>query len=64
MIIKFSNCGQLCHALKKLIVHESIFDEVVTKLKNIAESQIIYSLSKTNYRIFELNIRLNKMEEI
>lgn len=38
---KFSNTGQLCHALKRLIVHESIFDEVVAKLKNIAEAQII-----------------------
>ena len=26
---KFSNSGQLCHALKRLIVHESVFDEVV-----------------------------------
>lgn len=38
---KFSNSGQLCHALKRLIVHESICDEVVEKLKNIAESQVI-----------------------
>lgn len=38
---KFSNSGQLCHALKRLIVHESIFDEVVVKLKEIAEAQII-----------------------
>ncbi len=38
---KFSNTGQLCHALKRLIVHESKFDEVVEKLKNIAESQVM-----------------------
>ena len=38
---KFSNSGQLCHALKRLIVHESIFDEVIDKLKKIAESQVI-----------------------
>lgn len=38
---RFSNSGQLCHALKRLIVHESIFDEVVSKLKNIAQLQII-----------------------
>lgn len=38
---KFSNNGQLCHALKRLIVHESVFDEVVAKIKNIAESQNI-----------------------
>lgn len=38
---KFSNSGQLCHALKRLIVHESIFDEVVNKLKVIADSQVL-----------------------
>ncbi len=38
---KFSNSGQLCHALKRLIVHENIFDEVVNKLKKIAEAQVI-----------------------
>lgn len=38
---KFSNSGQLCHALKRLIVHESIFDEVVEKLKAIAEMQVL-----------------------
>ncbi len=38
---KFSNSGQLCHALKRLIVHETVFDEVVSKLKDIAKSQVI-----------------------
>lgn len=38
---KFSNSGQLCHALKRLIVHESVFDEVVEKLKVIADSQVL-----------------------
>ncbi len=38
---RFSNCGQVCDALKRLIVHQSIFDEVVGKLKKIAESKII-----------------------
>jgi succinate-semialdehyde dehydrogenase/glutarate-semialdehyde dehydrogenase len=38
---KFSNSGQLCHALKRLIVHENVFGEVVNKLKSIAEKQNI-----------------------
>lgn len=38
---RFSNCGQVCDALKRLIVHQSIFKEVVEKLKHIAESKII-----------------------
>jgi len=38
---RFSNCGQVCDALKRLIVHQSIFDKVIEKLKQIAESKII-----------------------
>jgi succinate-semialdehyde dehydrogenase/glutarate-semialdehyde dehydrogenase len=30
---RFDNCGQICDGLKRLIVHESKFDEVVEKLK-------------------------------
>ena len=38
---KFSTMGQLCHALKRLIVHESLFDKIVDSLKEIATSQVI-----------------------
>ncbi len=34
-------CGQTCDALKRLIVHESIFGEVVQKLKDVFESKKI-----------------------
>ena len=40
-INKFLNCGQVCDGLKRLIVHESKFDEVVTKLKSILLSKKI-----------------------
>ncbi|MDP2649642.1 MAG: aldehyde dehydrogenase family protein [bacterium] len=36
---RFKMNGQTCDALKRLIVHRSIFDEVVEKLKNIIESR-------------------------
>ncbi len=32
---RFANSGQTCDALKRLIVHRSIFDEVVERLKNL-----------------------------
>ncbi len=32
---KFLNCGQVCDGLKRLIVHESKFEEVVKKLKSL-----------------------------
>lgn len=36
---RFSNCGQMCDALKRLIVHESKYDEVVQKLKSLLSSK-------------------------
>jgi succinate-semialdehyde dehydrogenase / glutarate-semialdehyde dehydrogenase len=36
---RFQNCGQSCDALKRLIVHESIFDEVVSEMKKLVESK-------------------------
>lgn len=38
---RFRNCGQTCDALKRLIVHESIFDEMVIKIKKEVESKIV-----------------------
>jgi acyl-CoA reductase-like NAD-dependent aldehyde dehydrogenase len=38
---RYFNCGQVCDALKRLIVHKSIFDELVEKLKDKVESKII-----------------------
>lgn len=35
---RFTNCGQMCDALKRLIVHESVFDDVVERLKKKLES--------------------------
>ena len=32
---RFANCGQMCDALKRLLVHESKFDEVVKKMKTL-----------------------------
>ena len=38
---RFIACGQACDALKRLIVEEPIFDEVVEKLKKKIESKIV-----------------------
>jgi len=38
---RFANCGQSCDALKRLIVHESIFDEIVSGLKEEIEKKIV-----------------------
>ena len=38
---RFTNNGQACDGLKRLIVHKSKFDEVVTKLKQTLESKVI-----------------------
>ncbi len=36
---RFWNCGQSCDALKRLIVHESVFDGLVSELKTIVEKK-------------------------
>ncbi|MFH1290659.1 MAG: aldehyde dehydrogenase family protein [Nanoarchaeota archaeon] len=38
-ICKYLSCGQVCDGLKRLIVHEKRFDEVVEKLKKLVESK-------------------------
>ncbi len=38
---RFINCGQICDALKRLIVHESKFEELIHKLKRVVESKKI-----------------------
>lgn len=38
---RFSNGGQVCCALKRLMVHEDVFDKVVEKLSQIAAKQVI-----------------------
>ncbi len=38
---RFLACGQVCCALKRLIVHEDVFDEVVERIKKIVESMKI-----------------------
>lgn len=38
---RFIACGQSCDALKRLIVEEPVFDEVIEKLKRKVESKIV-----------------------
>ncbi len=37
----FSNTGQTCAALKRLYVHESVYDDLVGELKKLAEAAIV-----------------------
>lgn len=37
--LRYSNSGQMCDGLKRLIVHASRYDEVVEKLAKIIESK-------------------------
>ncbi|MDP3948185.1 MAG: aldehyde dehydrogenase family protein [bacterium] len=38
---RFQNCGQVCNAIKRLIVHESIVDTLSSELKSTLESKQI-----------------------
>lgn len=37
----FANSGQVCLAIKRLYVHESIYDEICTELANIAKKTVV-----------------------
>lgn len=39
--LRFMNCGQMCDGLKRLIVHKSKYDEVLSALKKLIESKNI-----------------------
>ena len=39
--MRFSNSGQMCDGLKRLIVHESRYDEIVRKLSEKIQSKKI-----------------------
>lgn len=62
---KFSTMGQLCHALKRLIVHESLYDDVVNRLKEVAESQVIGDPMNREVTMGPLanEVQLNKLIE-
>ncbi len=45
---RFRNCGQSCDALKRLLVHESIFDDIVNKLKEKIEEKIVGDPEKSD----------------
>jgi acyl-CoA reductase-like NAD-dependent aldehyde dehydrogenase len=38
MLFRFSNCGQMCDGLKRVIIHESLADEFIAKIKGKLES--------------------------
>lgn len=38
---RFSNSGQICCAVKRLIVHESVHDDLVSKLEELIKSKVV-----------------------
>ncbi|MBU3934542.1 aldehyde dehydrogenase family protein [Patescibacteria group bacterium] len=51
---RFRNCGQVCDSVKRLIVHESIFEKVVEGLKQEIEKKIIGDPSSEKTQIGSL----------
>ncbi len=54
---RFGNCGQSCDALKRLLVHESIFDETLEKLKVFLENKNFNSNDLENTDIGPLSAK-------
>ncbi len=42
----FANCGQVCIALKRAYIHESIYDDICTQLVKLADAAIVDDGSK------------------
>lgn len=64
---RFLNAGQACDGLKRLIVHESKFDEVVEKLKKvITEKEIAPLVAKRQLELLgaQINDALDKGAEV
>ncbi len=51
---RFRNCGQVCDAIKRLIVHESIFDKVVDSFKQEISKKIVGDPSSDKTQISSL----------
>ncbi|GMU19165.1 MAG: aldehyde dehydrogenase [Candidatus Babeliales bacterium] len=62
---RFANSGQTCDGLKRLIVHDSIFDEVVTRLKELINTKIIGNAQEISTDIGPVvsKRQLNTLEE-
>lgn len=62
---RFINNGQACDAIKRLLVHESVFDEVVSELNNrVQEAKVGDPLDKnTNLGSLAAERQLNLLQE-
>lgn len=54
---RFSNNGQICCALKRLIIHESIHNQVVEKLMEIIDAQVVGNPLDKNTTIGSLSAK-------
>lgn len=58
---RYSNCGQVCCALKRAIVHEDIYDEVVQHMKQIIDQQVIGDPQNSNTTVGPLAAERQKV---
>lgn len=54
---RFRNCGQICCALKRLIVHESVHDQIVSNLKEIISAQVVGNPLEENTTVGSLSAK-------
>jgi acyl-CoA reductase-like NAD-dependent aldehyde dehydrogenase len=61
---RYANCGQACDGLKRLIVHETVFDKVVGKLKERLEESVVGDPTnkKTDFGPLAAKRQLNLLE--
>ena len=53
----FRNCGQICHAIKRLFIHDSIANELIAELKQLVECLSVGDGSDRTIELGPLNNR-------
>lgn len=61
--MRFGHCGQVCTSIKRLIVHQDIFDSTVSELGKILDTQIIGDPTKEETTVGSL-VALRQVEQL
>ncbi|MFH0856710.1 MAG: aldehyde dehydrogenase family protein [bacterium] len=54
---RFSNCGQICVSIKRLIVHEDVFDQIVQELADLIKNKKVGDPMEENTDISSLSAK-------
>jgi succinate-semialdehyde dehydrogenase/glutarate-semialdehyde dehydrogenase len=59
---RFFNCGQMCLGVKRLFVHDSVYDDFVGKLRAIVERKVVGPGTERSSRMGPLHLEYQRAE--